>query len=336
MAMRSTNVTSSSRRSAATGSRASRYRGPGQRTGDGEGLARALGWFSIGLGLAEVVAPRRLARLIGTPDRPALIRGFGLREIASGVGILTQRRPTPWVWSRVAGDVMDLSALGAAFGASRADGNRIAFATAAVAGVTALDVRCATALTRTTRADRGIAADGSVRFEKSIRINASPEDLYAFWHEFQNLARFMRHLEAVRITGERRSHWIAKGPAGVTVEWDAETITDVPNEAIAWRSLEGADVDNRGSVRFERALNGRGTIMRVDIQYGPPGGKLGSVIAGLFGTDPRQQVAEDLRRFKQLVETGEIPTTEGQPAGHAYSPSAGRSPRRVEERRNAS
>ena len=131
----------------------------------------------------------------------------------------------------------------------------------------------------------------------------------------------MEHLKSVQTIGPNRWHWIAKGPKDIDIEWDAEVIVDRPNELIAWRSLEGADVDNAGSVRFERAPGGRGTIVRVKIEYRPPGGALGTAVAMLFGETPEKQVPMDLRRFKQLMETGEIPTTEGQPAGRPASTS---------------
>jgi uncharacterized membrane protein len=123
------------------------------------------------------------------------------------------------------------------------------------------------------------------------------------------------------ITGDKYSHWIAKAPAGMTVEWDAEIIEDRPNQMIAWRSLEGADVDHMGSVRFEHAPSTRGTIVRARLQYSPPAGVIGASIARLFGEDPNWQVKDDLRRFKQIMEAGEILTTEGQPAGRAPSTS---------------
>jgi uncharacterized membrane protein len=127
----------------------------------------------------------------------------------------------------------------------------------------------------------------------------------------------MKHLESVKVTGGDRSHWVAKGPAGTSVEWDAEVYNEKENELIAWRSLEGSQVDNAGSVHFESAAGGRGTIVRVVLKYDPPAGKLGAVVARLFGESPAQQIDEDLRRFKQLMETGETATTEGQPSGRA-------------------
>lgn len=158
-----------------------------------------------------------------------------------------------------------------------------------------------------------------VKVEKSVTINRSAEELYSFWRNFQNLPRFMHHLEAVHVTGEKTSHWVAKAPAGTTVEWDAEIYNEKANELIAWRSLEGADVDNAGSVHFQPAPGGRGTQVKVAVKYDPPGGVLGATIAKLFGEEPSQQIQEDLRRFKQLMETGETPTTEGQPSGRAAS-----------------
>ncbi|MGB8507767.1 MAG: SRPBCC family protein [Pyrinomonadaceae bacterium] len=160
-----------------------------------------------------------------------------------------------------------------------------------------------------------VPGDRGVKLEKSITINRSPEELYTFWRNFENLPRIMNHLESVRVTGETRSHWVAKAPAGMTVEWDAEIYNEKANELIAWRSLEGADVDSAGSVRFEREAGGRGTVVRVNLKYDPPGGVVGAAIAKLFGENPAQQIDEDLRRFKMVMETGETATTKGQSSG---------------------
>jgi len=142
--------------------------------------------------------------------------------------------------------------------------------------------------------------------KKAITVNRSPDELYQFWRNFENLPRFMEHLKSVHVTGEKRSHWAAKGPAGATVEWDAEVVDDQPGALIAWRSLDGAAVDNAGTVRFASAPVGRGTEVRVELRYDPPGGALGATVAKLFGEDPTQQVPDDLRHFKQVMETGEI------------------------------
>jgi uncharacterized membrane protein len=174
-----------------------------------------------------------------------------------------------------------------------------------------------TARTETGNAVVSVRADRGIKVEKTVTINKSPEELYRFWRNFDNLPRIMNHLESVQTLSGTRSHWVAKAPAGTTVEWDAEVYNEKENELIAWRSLEGADVDNAGSVHFTGAPGGRGTEIRVVLKYDPPGGTLGSIFAKLFGEEPGQQIEEDLRRFKQLMETGEIATTEGQPSGRA-------------------
>ena len=278
-------------------------------------LARGLGWFSIGLGAAQLFAPRGVARMAGiTSDQTTLVRVCGMRELACGIGLLTQQNPAPWVKARIAGDVMDLTALGRAlFSPGNARGRTTA-ALAMVAGVTALDVICNQELDRGRGMRRGASMYG-VPVERVVTISRSPEECYSFWRKLENLPRFMQHLEAVHVADDKRSHWVAKAPAGTKVEWDAEITEDRPNQLLAWRTLEGADVPNGGTVRFESAPPGRGTIVRVTLQYDPPAGRLGSVVAKLFGEEPDQQVRDDLRRFKQLMETGEVPTTEGQPAG---------------------
>jgi uncharacterized membrane protein len=159
------------------------------------------------------------------------------------------------------------------------------------------------------------SAGDPLHVEKSLTVERPAEELYSFWRDFTKLPRFMKHLESVTVSGDRRSHWVAHGPAGTNVEWDAEITEDRPNELIAWRSLPGADVANAGTVRFEPATGGRGTVVRVAIDYTPPAGALGAAVAKLFGEEPRQQVEGDLRRFKSIMEAGEIPTTTGQPEG---------------------
>ena len=150
---------------------------------------------------------------------------------------------------------------------------------------------------------------------ESVTINRPIEELYRFWRNLENLPHFMRHLESVEKVTDTISHWRAKGPAGTVVEWDAEIHNEVPNQVIGWRSLEGADVVSAGSVNFDSAAAGRGTRVTVHLQYSPPGGKVGAAVAKLFGRDAETEIREDLRRFKQLVEAGEVPTTSGQPRG---------------------
>src|SRR5688572_2392908 len=161
-----------------------------------------------------------------------------------------------------------------------------------------------------------------IKVEKSVTIDKPVEEVFRFWHNFENLPRFLNHLESVRaISGQsassgqggpscqgdqswKLSHWVARLPAGMKVEWDAEIINEAPNELIAWRSLEGAPVPNAGSVRFERSPDGQGAEVKVAIEYAPPVGKIGSLLAKFFGEDPEKRVAEDLRRFKQFMESG--------------------------------
>ncbi len=162
-----------------------------------------------------------------------------------------------------------------------------------------------------------VKGNRGIKVEKSVTVSRSPEELYRYWRNFENLPRFMNHLESVHVEGTNRSHWVAKAPAGTTVEWDAEIYNEKENELIAWRTLEGSDVDSAGSVRFEQAASGRGTVVRVALKYDPPGGTLGALVARLFGENPEQQIDEDLRRFKQLMETGETATVEGQPSGRS-------------------
>ena len=154
-----------------------------------------------------------------------------------------------------------------------------------------------------------------IHVEESMTVERSPWDLYSFWRNFENLAQFMKHVESVKVLDEKRSHWVVRAPAGTTVEWDAEIINEEPNSLIAWRSLGNANVDNAGSVRFVPGPEGRGTEVRVVIDYIPPAGRLGKWVAALFGKNPESQIREDLRRFKRLMETGEVPTVEGQPTG---------------------
>ena len=168
--------------------------------------------------------------------------------------------------------------------------------------------------TNNTTSDEEAPVARDVHVEKAIVIDKSPEELFSFWHRFENLPSFMKHLKSVSCTGLNSSHWVAEGPGGKLVEWDAEIYNEKPNEMIAWRSLEGADIVNAGSVRF-KSLGARGTEVRVVLNYNVPGGKVSALLAKLLGREPGQMIADDLRRLKQILETGEAATTEGQPSG---------------------
>jgi uncharacterized membrane protein len=177
---------------------------------------------------------------------------------------------------------------------------------------TALIYRGATARTDTRQA---LSGSRGVHVEEAITINRRPDELYGFWRKLEQLPAFMGHLVSVTQLDERRSHWVARAPAGRTVEWDAEIVNEIPNELIGWRTIDRADVISAGSVHFKAAAGNRGAEVRVRLQYSPPAGKLGAGIAWLLGHEPSQTIKEDLRRFKQLMEAGELATTQGQPRG---------------------
>lgn len=142
----------------------------------------------------------------------------------------------------------------------------------------------------------------------TVCIDRPRQQLYAFWRDCKNLALFMENILSVSALSATRTHWVVAAPAGRSVEWDAEITEDVPGERIAWTSLEGADVRNSGAVQFRDSPTGRGTFVTVTIAYDPPAGEIGRLVARLFQREPKIQARQDLRRFKQLMETGEIPT----------------------------
>lgn len=331
-----------------------RHYRPARMRDSGELVNDGLAWFSLALGVTQLLAPDTLMRLLGVrPSRQSrsAMQAIGMREVASGLGLMSSSKRTPWLWSRVAGDVMDLSLLGAGVGRRADDRVRATRAMFAVGGVAALDLYAAARSQRSVK--QRLAADGFAPQEETVSgplayestdargpgtetspdnrqlgvvtpdaitatqaglrkvrhavtINRPANELYDFWRNFENLPDFMSHLERVEDVGGGRSHWVARGPGGVKVEWDAETVADIPNELIAWQSLPDADVKNAGTVRFIPVPAGRGTEVHVEMDYDPPGGALGTVVAKLFRAEPNQQVRDDLRAFKQVMETGEI------------------------------
>jgi len=159
--------------------------------------------------------------------------------------------------------------------------------------------------------ESAIGLDQAIRVEKTVTINRPAAELYSFWRDFENLPKFMKHLQSVVVKDDRHSHWVASAPMGQSIEWDAVIMNDEPNHLIAWASEEGADVENSGFVRFKPATGDRGTEVKVVMEYNPPGGALAAAIAKLFGEEPEQQIGDELNRFKQLMEAGEIATTKG-------------------------
>jgi uncharacterized membrane protein len=179
----------------------------------------------------------------------------------------------------------------------------------------ALGIRTATPLK-----NDAIPYELGIRVDEAITINRPRAEVFAFWRNLENLAQFMEHVESVRMLPDgRRSHWVAKGPGSRRMEWDAEIINEIDGVLIAWRSLEGSDVANAGSVHFADAAAGRGTEVRVELQYNPPGGALGAYAAKLFGEEPSQQIRNDLKRLKTRLEAGVLPTTEGQSVGSGHA-----------------
>lgn len=274
-------------------------------------LDRSLGWLSVGLGMAELLAPKALGRMIGVGDQSTVLRVCGVRELVTGVGLLSGRAPTTFAMSRVVGDVMDLALLGASLRSPDANPTRVAAAATAVAGVTALDLYASKADMQTSMAE----AEQDVPVTASLLINSPPEEVYAFWRKLENLPRFMSHLESVKELDERRSEWVARMPGGLRLQWESEIVDDQPSRFISWRTLPGSDVNHCGSVQFEPATGRHGTLIRVEMYYGVPGGQVGAKAAEMVSAAPESMVTEDLRRLKQLIETGEVATTRGQPSG---------------------
>jgi uncharacterized membrane protein len=271
-----------------------------------------LGVASAALGFPQVTGPAAFARGLGVGDAPrhrAVTGLVGVRELAAAAGLLGRPHPG-WLWARVGGDALDLSLMARALRHHDGRGlRRSLLATAGLVVITAVDVYAA--VTRTDRKE----SRKPMELTSATTVTRPPEEVYAFWRQLDRLPTFMAHLDEVRATDSRRSHWKASAPFGRSVEWDAETTDDVPGQRIAWRSLEGADAPNAGEVRFVPAPGGRGTEVHVTLSYEMPGGALGKAAAKYFGEEPSQQLDDDLRRFKQVLETGEVIRSDGAPRG---------------------
>lgn len=262
-------------------------------------LSRGLGWFSVALGLTEIAFPETLSRAIGVKPRPGtswLLRAMGVRELIAGAGVLMQpRRPLP-LWARVAGDIVDLSLLVSATRSKDARVPRLAGAIAAVAGVSALDTIAAR------RSQRAYAeANQPVVF--AVTINKPPAEVHAFFRQLSQLPLFMDYLDSVQEVDKTRSHWVARLPIGGTISWDARITEDRPGEVLAWQSVEGALINVRGRVTFAKAPGRNMTEVRVEMQLGFLGTRPSTSVAKLF---TRSQIKGDLRRLKQVLETGEV------------------------------
>lgn len=285
---------------------------------------RGLGWMSLGLGVAQLAAPDTVRRISGVDDSAtsrAVVPLVGARELVHAAGLLTSRRKSAWTWTRVVGDAMDLTSLGMAIahrGGRRR--RRLLGVTGAVLGITVLDVLTAVQATRAKKigsapAVRGARKGGPMELTATTTVRKPPSEVHAFWRDLGNLPTFMAHLQEVSATGDRTSHWSASAPFGMNVEWDAEIIDEAIGEKIAWRSTGNADVPNAGTVRFVPAPDGVSTEVHVVLTYDIPGGAVGKAVAKYFGEEPHQQLDDDLRRLKQVLETGEVIRSDGAPWG---------------------
>ncbi|WP_092383696.1 SRPBCC family protein [Micromonospora phaseoli] len=280
--------------------------------------------MSLGLGVAQLAASDTVRRISGVDDSPTsrtVVPLVGARELVHAAGLLTSRRKGIWTWTRVVGDAMDLAALGIAIahrGGRRR--RRLVGVTGVIVGITVVDLLTAVQATRpertgSVRAARSSREGGSMELTATTTIRRPPPEVYAFWRDLDNLPTFMAHLEEVRATGDHTSHWSASAPFGKNVEWDAEILDEATGERIAWRSTGNADVPNSGTVRFVPAPDGVSTEVHIVMSYDIPGGAVGKAVAKYFGEEPHQQLDDDLRRLKQVLETGQVVRSEGAPWG---------------------
>lgn len=275
-----------------------------------ERLAKGLGWFSIGLGLSELLAAGPMATFIGvrnSSDNRSVLRAYGVREIGTGIGILARERPVGWVWGRVAGDLLDIGSLIASAPSSGSDGARIARSVAAVLGVTALDFYCASQLDRLP-AERGRDEQSHKASNAAvITVNGSPEDLYRRMRDF------------MRMRGESGDSRVFT--SGIEIAEEPAHATSSGSEGLRWTARPGIGVSISGNIRCEAAPAGRGTIVRAEIAT-PSSGMVTRVAGKLFNIAGGEVLQNELRKFKQLVETGEIATSDAtaRPGIHAAQP----------------
>ena len=282
-------------------------------------LVKGLGAASLGLGLSEVLAPRTVAAVAGVDDTSRsrrVIRALGLRECGHAAALLVG--PNKLVWTRVAGDVLDVAVLLAGVAKQRRGRRgRSTVSALALAGIGAVDLYAALRTTSDNRSTGRHANAPRYRILRAaVTVQREPDDVYRFWRDLENLPSFMYHLKSVTAESAERSRWVANAPVGHQVQWEAQITDDQPGTRIAWESLPGSAVQNSGSVDFTPAPGG-GTEVRVTIGYHIPGGVLGKAAATLLGESPEQQVNDDLRRLKQLLETGQVLRSDGSPEGTA-------------------
>ncbi len=320
------------------------------------GWARGLGWFGVGLGAAELLAPSALLGLLGlrsTRRRRRILRALGAREVGSSLALLTSPRPGRWLWSRVAGDLVDLALIGGgALADRRTRADRASVGLAAVTVVTAVDLWAslrrgdpdrghgATAVARSSSPTSSTTAHG-VPISAVITIQRPAAEIYDLWRDFENLPRFMSHLQRVEVRDPLSSRWHASVTGRDALAWDAVIVEDRPSERIAWHSVEGAPFEHTGEVRFVSAPGGRGTEVHLRMNLLPGAGaaakltgaanleKAASTLGRLVRRLPEQLIAADLKRLKQLLETGEITRSDASihEGMHPARPDGDRGPR---------
>jgi uncharacterized membrane protein len=278
-----------------------------------ERFARVLGWLSIGLGLVEVVVPKRFGRYVGLKHRPGLLRLYGLREIGSGAAILARRDPTLGVWSRVAGGTLDLAALGAELVDGNPKKGRVAVAAGAAAAIGAVDVVTAQKLTGAAKQDDGASPPGVKEAKRVVTVGKTPDELYRLWRDPQTPSRVTGDAVEVAVRDEKHAHWTLHGPLGRTFEWDTELVEERPGELLRWRSLPDAAVPSEGTLTFRPAPRNLGTEVVLEVRYSSPDGLLGAVSSVLPGFVPEAAIGTALRRFKSLAETGRVVTSDTRP-----------------------
>ncbi|UXA06908.1 SRPBCC family protein [Mycobacterium sp. SMC-2] len=280
-------------------------------------LVKVLSGASFGLGLSELLVPDKVAAVAGVDDTDRsrrVIRALGARECGHGAALLVG--PDKLVWTRVAGDVLDIALLVAGV-AARGPGRRRRGTVSAMllTGIGGLDLYAA--LRTVDGGGRHVSGARHRTLRAAVTVQRPTEEVYRFWRDLENLPSFMQHLKSVTPGSDGQSHWVANAPAGQSAQWDAQITEDDTNRRIAWQSLPGSAIENGGSVEFTPTATGDGTEVRVRIGYHIPGGVFGKAAASLFGESPEQQVNDDLRRFKQILETGQVLRSDGSPGGTA-------------------
>lgn len=292
----------------------------GRSAGD---FAQTLGWLSLGLGIAGLMMPRTLARWAGLAPRDTWLRAIGAREFITGAGILLRPDKPGWLWSRVAGDAMDLSLM--ALAPRHRSDRRSGMVSALLTGITVLDLLVAydktadktARLHSEPRATRK-KSTAIVHVKRSLDINRSPEACYHFWRHFENFPRFMQHVESVKLVDTTHSRWQVHAPLRQHTHWEVELTSDIPGQQLGWQTRAGSatsDISHTGIVHFRPAPGRRGTRIEAELTYHLLRGMAGLVRARMTEEALTRSLSNDLRRFKQLIETGEIATTIGQAAG---------------------